>query len=41
METKNFYAENTYSMVEELIMNMAAGEELIPDMLDEGVFLTC
>lgn len=41
METKKIYAEENYSMVEELIMNMAAGEELIPDMLDEGGFLTC
>lgn len=40
METTKFYAEENYSMVEELIMNMAAGDELIPDMLDE-VFLTC
>lgn len=39
METKN-YAEENYAMFEELIMDMAAGEELIPDMLDEG-FLTC
>ena len=41
METTKFYAEENYAMFEELIMNMAAGDELIPDMLDEGVFLTC